>query len=236
MRDHPIPTDVVGYKFHIVGNMTLKQFAEVAIGVVGSVILYNTNLVDLVKWPLIILSTGFGAMVAFVPIEERPLDHWITTFFRRIYSPTKFYWRKETVVPFAFSHIKREKTKEEEEFEIDLTPARRQRIKEYLSSVNQDSELDPLEDEEQQKMNAILNEYNKVTVKTVTATPQKIKPSLTPKIRNLAKKEKLSVANSEQVIFQQQQKTTQQIKDTETNNTALTEAPTLEAPAVAVSP
>ncbi|MCC6711711.1 MAG: carboxypeptidase regulatory-like domain-containing protein [Candidatus Pacebacteria bacterium] len=234
MREHPIPQDVVGYKFHIVGNMTLKQFAEVAIGVVIGVILYNTNLVDLVKWPLIILSAGIGVLVAFVPIEERPLDHWITTFFKRIYNPTKFYWKKETEIPFAFMHVKREKTKEEEDFEIDLTPARRQRIKEYLSSVGEKKAIDPLDTEEQQRMTSILEEYSKVEVKNITATPQQIKPNLTTKVRNLAKKSTISTENSEKIIFQQQQKTNQQLKqEDQQNQQGLTTAPQLTTPAVA---
>lgn len=230
MREHPIPQDVVGYKFHIVGNMTLKQFAEIAVGVVIGVIIYNTNLIAFIKWPLIILSAGFGAMVAFVPIEERPLDHWITTFFRRLYSPTKFYWKKETEVPFAFTHIKREKTKEEEEFEIDLTPARRQRIREYLNSVSSNTEKNQLDDDDQQRMANILAQYNDVKVDEVIAKPQKIKPKLTTKPRNLAKQKTIPVASSENVIFQQQQKTQKQ--EIIAQNESLSQAPQLDTPAV----
>ena len=214
--------------------MTLKQFAEIAVGVVIAVIIYNTNLIAFIKWPLIILSAGFGVMIAFVPIEERPLDHWITTFIKRLYSPTKFYWKKETEIPFAFTHIKREKTKEEEDFEIDLTPARRQRIKEYLNSVSPNTQQDQLDSEEQQKMSDILAQYNEVKVTEITAKPQKVKPRLTPKPRNLAKKRTISEKNSENIIFQQQQKTQQlekgmspQVKDTN-----LTEAPQLETAAI----
>src|SRR3990170_2260575 len=111
MQEHPIPQDVTGYKFHIVGNMTLKQFAEVGAGVLVAVILYNTNLLSFIKWPLMMLSVGLGGMMAFVPIEERPLDHWIMTFFRRLYNPTKFYWRKDSAVPFALMPKKAENTK-----------------------------------------------------------------------------------------------------------------------------
>ena len=41
MREHPIPQDITGYKFHIIGSMTLKQFLEIAIGViVGNIALF----------------------------------------------------------------------------------------------------------------------------------------------------------------------------------------------------
>lgn len=187
MRDHPIPQDVVGYRFHIVGNMTLKQFAEVAAGVILAVILYNTNLIAPVKWTLIVLSAASGALIAFVPIEERPLDHWITTFFSRIYNPTKFYWRKESEIPFAFTHQKRDKTAEEEAFEIDLTPARRARIKEYMESVRSSQETDSWETEESAKLADILSQYESVEVKNISSTPLKIKPQLTTRIRSLSK-------------------------------------------------
>jgi hypothetical protein len=228
MREHPIPTDVVGYKFHIVGNMTLKQFAEIFVGVVVAVIIYNTNLIALVKWPLIILAAGSGALIAFVPIEERPLDHWITTFFKRIYNPTKFYWKKESTIPFAFSHEKREKTKEEEEFEIDLSPARRQRIKEYLSSVNVQKNEDPFEDEEQKRMQDILEKYDDVKVDKVVAKPQKVKPNLVPKVRNLAPSETITKKETENVVFQQQKKSNK----AQGQQGSLSSAPVLETQAV----
>jgi hypothetical protein len=234
MREHPIPQDVVGYKFHIVGNMTLKQFAEIAVGVVIGVIIYNTNLLPLIKWTLIIMSASFGAMLAFVPIEERPLDHWVTTFFKRLYSPTKFYWKKETDVPFAFTHKKREITKEEESFEIDLTPARRQRIKEYLNSVNVIKNDDPLDDADQQRMQEILASYENVEVKKVEAKPQKIKPNLTPKVRNLSRRRTISSSEMENVVFQQQKKSIQHQNQKTKENKALSEAPKLETPAVEV--
>lgn len=214
MREHPIPTDVVGYKFHIVGNMTLKQFAFVAVGVIVGVIIYSTNLIGPIKWTLIILSAGFGVMVAFVPIEERPLDHWISVFFKRIYNPTKFYWKKETTIPFAFTHKKRQETKEEEEaVNIDLSPARRQRIKEYLSSVNKPKAINEIDGEEQTRMQEILSMYEDVEVDKVKSTPQKIKPNLTPKVRNLAKKENLKKSNRENIVFQQQQQQTLKVKN-----------------------
>lgn len=237
MREHPIPQDVVGYKFHIVGNMTLKQFAEIAVGVVIAVIIYNTNLIAFVKWPLIILSAGFGAMLAFMPIEERPLDHWVTTFFKRLYSPTKFYWKKESSVPFAFTHEKKEMSEEEKELEIDLTPARRQRIKEYIHSVGVEKDDDPLDDADQLRMQQILESYDDVEVRNIKATPQKIKPDLKPKVRNLARRRTISSTEMESVVFQQQKKSIQQHKDQQTqveNN--LTTSPSLETPAVEVEP
>lgn len=200
MQEHPIPQDVTSYKFHIVGNMTLKQFAEVGAGVLVAVILYNTNLLAFIKWPLILFSVGLGGMMAFVPIEERPLDHWIMTFFRRLYSPTKFYWRKESEVPFAMAPEKQQKKQEEPAFEMDLTPARQQRIREYIESVKQPEPVEPWESTQSSRVSEILQTFDEVVVGRVKAKPQAVKPPLTPRIRTLSLSQKPPV--QKQVVFQ----------------------------------
>lgn len=40
---------------------------------------------------------GFG--LAFVPIEERPLDVWLTSFVKRVYLPTQYVWKKQNLPP-----------------------------------------------------------------------------------------------------------------------------------------
>ncbi|WKZ25361.1 MAG: carboxypeptidase-like regulatory domain-containing protein [bacterium] len=81
--------------------MTLKQFFQVAGGVIISLIFYSTPLHPIIKWPIIFLSAGLGAAMAFLPFEERPLERWIIAFFRSIYSPTLFTWKK-TDKPLSF--------------------------------------------------------------------------------------------------------------------------------------
>jgi hypothetical protein len=137
MKEHALPQDVIGYRFHIIGNMTLKQFGEVGAGCVVAFLIYSTNLVAIMKWPLMILFAGFGAFTAFVPFEERPFDHWIVAFFQALYRPTKFYWKRTTKTPEAFLY----KPKSDQKSvvgDVDFHPARRQRVKEYIRSVNND--------------------------------------------------------------------------------------------------
>lgn len=94
MEQHAVPQNISSYQFHLVGDMTLKQFLEIAGGVVVGVIFYATGLPSIIKWPLILISVGFGAALAFVPFEERPLEQWMFAFIRSIYSPTLFHWEK----------------------------------------------------------------------------------------------------------------------------------------------
>lgn len=200
MQEHPIPQDITGYRFHIVGSMTLKQFGEILLGVIVAVFIYKTNLTAVVKWPLILLSAGIGAAAAFIPIEERPLDHWIITFFKVIYRPTKFFWIKDAKIPEAFLFSTLDSNLNQEP-ELDLTPAKRQRIKEYLGSVPEHSGSgSEFTEAELARMQSILT-----TFETVQATPnidvilpqaKQEKPKLGVRVRSMRKKDP-----SETVIF-----------------------------------
>src|SRR3989344_9690734 len=101
MEQHPIPQQISSYQFKLVGDMTLKQFFQVAGGVVVSLVFYSTTLHPIIKWPLILISAGLGAAMAFLPFQERPLEKWIIAFFRSIYSPTLYSWKK-TEKPVIF--------------------------------------------------------------------------------------------------------------------------------------
>ncbi len=91
-EQHPIPQNVSSYQFKLVGDMTLKQFFQVAVGVIISLIIYSTELYAIIKWPLILSSFLFGIALAFFPFQDRPLEKWIVLFFKSIYSPTQFKW------------------------------------------------------------------------------------------------------------------------------------------------
>ena len=102
MEQHPIPQQISSYQFRLVGDMTLKQFFQLAGGALVSLILYASALPAIIKWPLMIFFALFGAALAFLPLEERPLSRWIIAFFTSIYSPTLFFWKKTIKNPSFF--------------------------------------------------------------------------------------------------------------------------------------
>jgi hypothetical protein len=131
MEQHPIPQQISSYQFKLVGDMTLKQFFQVAGGALIGLLFYSTNLHPVIKWPIILLSTGIGAAMAFLPFQERPLEKWIIAFFRSIYSPTLFTWQKTEKPPVFFT---------ETATAPEIT---------NVGSLNQKSALSPLELAEQ---------------------------------------------------------------------------------------
>lgn len=90
MEQHPVPQHIASYEFRLVGDMTLKQFLQVAGGGLVALLFYASPLPGIIKWPLILFSGLTGTALAFLPFEERPLSIWIVAFIKAIYSPTKY--------------------------------------------------------------------------------------------------------------------------------------------------
>lgn len=93
-EQHPVPQQISSYQFRLVGDMTLKQFFQLAAGAVVGLIVYSMPLPGFFKWPMIAIAVIGGAAFAFLPIQDRPLEQWLVAFFRSIYAPTIFVWRK----------------------------------------------------------------------------------------------------------------------------------------------
>lgn len=102
MEQHAIPQNVSSYQFKLVGDMTLKQFFQLAGGLLVALIFYSAPLIGIVKWPFVIISSILGVALAFLPLEERPLERWIFAFFKAIYEPTEYFWARTTVSPKFF--------------------------------------------------------------------------------------------------------------------------------------
>jgi hypothetical protein len=94
MEQHPIPQQISSYEFKLVGDMTLKQFLKAAAGIVLALIVNSTKMVFLVKWPLMLFLGCGGLALAFVPFEDRPLETWVISFLKAIYSPTIYLYKR----------------------------------------------------------------------------------------------------------------------------------------------
>ncbi|MCL4360428.1 PrgI family protein [Patescibacteria group bacterium] len=94
MEQHPVPQNVTTFQFRLIGDMTIKQFGYLAGGVILAYLCYKLPLPFFFTWPLTLLTGLGGFGLAFVPIEERPMDVWIMSFFKNVYSPTQYVWQK----------------------------------------------------------------------------------------------------------------------------------------------
>lgn len=94
IENHPIPQDITGFEFKLIGDMTLKQFAYLAGGIGIAWIFYTIPLAMLIKIPLGLLFIALGASLAFLPISGRPMDTMIKNFIKAAFSPTQYVYQK----------------------------------------------------------------------------------------------------------------------------------------------
>lgn len=99
MEPHPIPRQITTFEFKLIGFMTLRQFIYLAIFLPAGFIVYH-----LIPIPVLNLLSAFsiaalGPLIAFVPYNERTLDVWIKNLFRKLFSPSQFYYQKRNEPP-----------------------------------------------------------------------------------------------------------------------------------------
>jgi hypothetical protein len=99
MEQHPIPQNVTTFQFRLIGDMTFKQFGYLLGGGIVAIICWNLPLPIIFTLPLTVIAAMLGIGLAFVPIEERPMDVWIVSFIKSIYSPTLYVWQREKPLP-----------------------------------------------------------------------------------------------------------------------------------------
>lgn len=96
MDQHSVPRNISGFQFHLIGDMTLRQFGYLVAGAACAFIAYKISpLPTILKYPFAGMFAFAGVAFAFLPIQERPLDRWVIAFIKSIYSPTQFIWQKE---------------------------------------------------------------------------------------------------------------------------------------------
>lgn len=94
MENHLIPQDVTGFKFKLIGSVTVKQFLYLlAFGILATVVfVLHINL--LIKVPIMLFFASIGASLAFLPIEGRPMDVMLVNFVKTIPSENRYIYRK----------------------------------------------------------------------------------------------------------------------------------------------
>ena len=145
-EQHPVPQQISSYQFRLVGDMTLKQFFQLAGGAIVGLIIYSLPLPGFFKWPLIVITVVAGAAFAFLPFQNRPLEKWIVAFFRSIYAPTILVWKKTEETQNFFAPEDQPTTSEQNltttEDAIDKAPqdvsthAMEQNEKNFLSKIS----------------------------------------------------------------------------------------------------
>lgn len=97
IQQHPLPQDISSYRFRLIGDMTLKQFASLGVCIVLALIFYGLPLPFFFKYPIVFAFLLLGVGMAFIPVQGRSLDVWLIAFIKSIYSPTQYIWKRSPV-------------------------------------------------------------------------------------------------------------------------------------------
>lgn len=90
---HPIPQNVTGFQFKLIGEMTVRQFAYLAGNMLTAYLMYVLPFPAFIKVPLVLFFALLGVALAFIPYQGRPLDRWIISFFRAVFSPSQYTYQ-----------------------------------------------------------------------------------------------------------------------------------------------
>lgn len=106
MENHPIPQDVTGFKFKLIGSVTIKQFLYLLGMGILAVVVFIMPFPFLVRLPFMIIFASIGIGLAFVPIDGRPMDTMIINFAKAVPAENRFIYRKKGVIIPAFEFVR----------------------------------------------------------------------------------------------------------------------------------
>ncbi|MFW5703506.1 MAG: PrgI family mobile element protein [Patescibacteria group bacterium] len=95
MEQHPIPRQITTFEFKLIGFMTLKQFIYLVVAFPIAYIVFALFPIPLLNILLAVIIVVAGLVFAFVPIQDRPVEVWIRNLFKRLQSPTQYFYHKD---------------------------------------------------------------------------------------------------------------------------------------------
>jgi len=168
MEQHPVPQHIASYEFRLIGDMTLRQFAQLAAGAILGLIVYALPMPGIFKWPLIVFFGFSGFAFAFLPFNERPLSNWVLSFFKAIFAPTQFIWAKTAQRPEIFEPLSfKAATVKEAPLKSD-----KEGLNQYLASLPFTETKNPLDQQEESFLKEVSNLFQLAHPKVTPVQPQ----------------------------------------------------------------
>jgi len=221
-QNHPIPHDVTGFQFKLIGDMTVKQFAYLAGPTFTAWLFFQLPLSLLIKVPVSLALGGIGAALAFLPIAGRPMDIMIFNFIKALFNSTLYIYKKKGMHSWASTSPLNQKIKIQKqkihEPQIQRKPSiaqiptaprpSPQIIPSYSTpSPRQDASRQP---PPQQAPKIVLSQQDKNSTLKKT-TPNLEKNKQVPKEEKESKNEALNLQNQLQMVLAQKEQLTKQL-------------------------
>lgn len=147
-EQHPIPQNVLGVEFKLIGGLTIHQFGFLAVFVFIAWIIYSSGLPGFIKTPIAAGVALLGVVLGLVPIQDRSADIWLKNFLLAVSLPTERVWRKSPANLDIFFELAQARSAIREQKDRGVSRDRSQ-LSEYLRNTPTDvnSPLDLAESE-----------------------------------------------------------------------------------------
>ena len=104
MEQHAVPRQITTFEFKLIGFLTIKQFGYLVFFALIAVFFYFA-----MPFPLniiiAVLAFLIGVFIVFVPINDRPVDIWIKNMFRKLFSPSQYFYHKKNAPPDFLKNV-----------------------------------------------------------------------------------------------------------------------------------
>lgn len=93
MEQHPIPRQITTFEFKLVGFMTLHQFIYLLIFIPTGFLLYKIIPIPFLNIVAAAAVSAVGVLLAFLPVNDRPLEVFLQNLYKRLTSPTQYAYQ-----------------------------------------------------------------------------------------------------------------------------------------------
>ena len=105
MDQHPVPRQITTFEFKLVGFLTIKQFIIVLVFILLGLATYAVFPIPILNVLTGIIVGGIGVAIAFIPINDRPMEVWIKNLIKRLFSPTQYLYKKSNPPIYFFDNL-----------------------------------------------------------------------------------------------------------------------------------
>lgn len=112
MERHAVPQNIMEVEFKLFGALSVKQFAYLAGGLLGALVIYFLPFPIALRFVLIIISVILGLFLSLIKINGQYSSVWLANFVVAMFTSQERVWKKTGYVPDVF-HEEVKRTKDE---------------------------------------------------------------------------------------------------------------------------
>jgi len=183
MEQHPIPRQITTFEFKLVGFMTLKQFIYLVVFLPIAYIVIRIFPIPILNLLLGAAVGAFGIALAFLPVNDRPLDVFLKNLYKRITSPTQYIYKKKNEAAYFLT----DSSSAADSQKVSAHLESQQKLNQYLQQTNKTQVPDQGKlNEAKQSLTSILNTPQEQPAAKAPSPPasDKAKPFIVGVVKN----------------------------------------------------